>query len=204
MAVYQGYRPVLPGQNRNDMTHAYKNELGTYSNWATFSSVHLLDEAPLNDVTPGAGKFAGAPRLSQEFTGAFQYSPMELKKYAHGGQRAAYLRGDAKLYNGVPSASIMGGAYGHDGTREFNYSNFRQLGGLGVSDPLEGAGKAQAAYGATFPNMGPTTPYIFQGVGTDVVADPGETLEARRAASRYGYEQVRTFQGVPSANALGV
>lgn len=200
MAVYTGYRFVLPGQNTSNFVHNTKGTAGTYSNWAKQSSVHLLDEAPLTDVEPGKGAFPGAPRKSQQFTGEFSYNYMELEKYVHE-HDVSYLISDPKLFQGLDSAAAFPAGFGHDGTREFNYSRFRQLGGLGLTDPLDNPGHPFRAYGEGFANMGPVQPYIYQGVTTAATDDPGETLESKQGTS-YGFEQVRIHQGVPSSKAL--
>lgn len=200
--MYVGYRPILPGQNSNEWRHNVTGEKGVYSNWQLQSSTHLLDGAPLNDHVPGTGRHPHGLRLSQQFTGAFRYAPMELSKYSHGGQSAAYLRHEGFLFHGVPGADVFPAGYGHDGTREFTFSRFINRGQLGVpsSFRMEDPGHVKRGYGEGIAWHGPTESYIYQGVGDDKLEDPGQTQAEKEG--RYGFERVREHHGVPSSKAL--
>lgn len=205
MAVYQGSRPVLPGQNSNDWVHNVSGKKGVYSNWSRQSSTHVLAEAPDRDHTPGSGDYPHGVLLSQMFNGDQRYAPMENSKYSHGGQDAPYLHHERHQFHGVAGAAAFPSGFGHDGTREFTYSRFVNDGALGVDSQLRLDGGHEARdYGTAIANVGPVKPHNYQGVGPRAVDSPGngETLASRRSAPRYGYQQVRTFQGVPSAKAL--
>lgn len=197
MATYTGYRPILPQRNVNDMKHHTTGEVGTYSNWSLMSSTQPLEDMPLHES--GEGPYAHDSRLAQQFRGEFEYKPMELSKYSHGGQRAAYLRHAPWEFHGVPAADIFPRDFGHDGTREFTFSRYSNntVDGVPSATVLEDVGHEPRDYDSAIANHGPTTPYEHRGVGEKILADPGN-----EDAGTYGSARVNEYFGVPSAKAL--
>lgn len=196
---YTGHRPILPGQNTNEWTHNVTGEVGVYSNWQLQTETHLLEDMPREDHTPGTGRHPHGVLLSQMYTGEHTYSPMELAKYSHGGQRAAYLRFEHLAPERVPAAEVFQSDFGHDGTREFTFSRFFNYGQLAIDSQyaLKG-GHAKRAYGEGAANMGPSNPYDHNRVGDDALAGAGRSY----GDGRYGFEKVNEYNGVPSAKVL--
>lgn len=199
--AYRGYRPILPGQNTNEWRHVVTGEKAVYSNWQLMSETQALEDMPLEHHEPGTGRHPHGILSSQMFTGEQRYAPMELSKYSHGGQRAAYLRFDHLEHHGVPAGDMFAGDWGHDGTREFNFSRFQNWGQLAVPSADKTLdGHAIRYYGdeGVASGFGRYRPYENQGVGEDIMADPGQDYEE----GRYGFEKVNEYFGVPSAKAL--
>lgn len=103
---YVGHRVVLPGQNTNEWKHNVNDVVGVYSNWSLQSSIHALQDVG-DPALPSYPQYAQGRHLSQVFTGKFEYRPMELARFSHGGQSAPYLRHINWKWQGVESAEAF-------------------------------------------------------------------------------------------------
>lgn len=195
---YNGHRPILPQQNANEWTHNLTGEVGKYSNWQLQSETNALDGAPENHHVPGTGRHPGNVQLSQQFRGVFEYNPMEVSRFSHGGQKAPYLRHEHWKFHGVAGSEIFHENFGHDGTRLTSTSRVINRGQFRVPSAfdLDDAGHARRPYGEGLINHGPVDYYIYQGVGDDVLDGAGGDDK------QYGFGRVNEQFPVPSAKAL--
>lgn len=218
-------RPVLPGQNTNDWRHNVTGELGVYSNWSLQSSTHLLQDAPLRDHVPGTGYHPNGILLTQMFLGDHKYTPMELAKFSHGGQKWSatfsltqpWLLHKPWEYNGV--AKVFSGEWGYDYVadprnperRFFTFSRHSNWWFYGVDSAdatFDGRPRRYwdsedlPAYARLH------EPWIYKGISDRAVEDPGEALGVKFAraetSNEFAHQRTKVWQGVTSAKALSV
>lgn len=203
--AYEGYRPILPGQDTNSWKHNVTGEEGVYSNWSLQSSEHLLDGAPLNDHVPGTGRHPHGLLHSQMYEGTHRYAPMELARYNHGGQNAPYLRHARLEFHGVEGANVFPVGFGHDGTRELStsrWSNFKFRGVPSAEMTVTGHAIRYAGDPGVPSGFGRDRPFEYQGVGDDKLEDAGLALADKPSGPEYAFQKVQEWHGVPSAKAL--
>lgn len=105
--VYVGHRPVLPGQNANDLVHPFTGEQSDhFQNSFTIMGEQLLQDVGAPEL-PNHGEYSRKARGTQVMTGEFRYAPMEVTRYSHAGQNAPYLRHAHWEYHGVPAAEMF-------------------------------------------------------------------------------------------------
>ncbi len=216
-------RPVLPGQNTDDWRHNVTGELGVYSNWSLQSSTHLLQDAPLRDHVPGTGYHPNGLLLTQMFLGDHEYTPMELAKFSHGGQKWSttfrlnqpwLFYSHWRQFEGVPGANVFhAGAWGYtvDEAKDRNFTFSRHSNwhfyGVDSADATFDGRPRRYWDDADLPAYARLhAPYEYKGVGDDRVEDPGEVItikyERAESSNEYAFQRTQEWHGVTSAKAL--
>jgi len=202
---YVGPRPILSGQNTNEMVNPYTTITGkakgkgTYTYYPLYSTSQILRGAPDRSHEIGTGYFPGDVFMSQIFKGSvFYIHPLSgdfLDGYGFG-------RFNPDLHKGLAGAVAFPSTFGH-AERENAYK-VRQYTFKGVASAkqLDDAGHP---YGRTDANGAPATfgffqPDIFKGVASAQVmpATFGESYDT----DTYGRQRVQEWHGLPSAKAL--
>lgn len=198
---YTGYRPILPQQSSGDWTHNVTGEKGNYSNWQLQSDTQLLEDAPLSNRLTDPSEYSDFNVVMQEYLGLFEYNPMELQKYNHGGQSVPYMRHAIFQHHGPESTRAFPEGYG-DEVDPADWPLYYKERGVPSQVRLDG-GHPQRLYGEGAANMGPFKPYEYRGVDGDVIEDPGTSLSTKQGdEGTYGFKRVQEWNGVESAQAL--
>lgn len=205
---YTGPRPVLKGQNTNEMVNPYTSMTGkakgsgTYSYYPLYSTSHVLDGAPDNHHVPGTGYFPGDVFMSQLFSGLGDtlYVHPLAGTFQDGAQYSG-ARFRPMEYKGLTGAVAFPSTFGHE-ERQNDYK-VRQYRFKGVASaeafantghaPRTDADGAPASFGLFRPDE-------YQGVTSALIftADYGQSNEV----GDYGRKKVQEWKGVPSSQAL--
>ena len=206
---YVGPRPVLRGQNTNDMVNPYytitgkAKGTGTYSYYPLRNTSQLLSGAPDNAYTPGSGARPGNVLLSQLFTGSTLYvgtTPL-AGTFADGTATYAGARYRPLEYKGIAGAKALDGGHAKRSLYYGSYSNF-------IFDGVTSANVMPATYGhaprtdaeGAPASFGLFRPFDVQGVASTKVftANYGQANDT----TIYGRAHPKEYKGVPSAKAL--
>lgn len=206
---YVGPRPVLRGQNTNDMVNPYytitgkAKGKGTYSYYPLRNTSQLLTGAPDNAYTPGSGARPGNVLLSQLFTGSTLYvgtTPL-AGTFADGTATYAGARYRPLEYKGIAGAKALDGGHAKRSLYYGSYSNF-------IFDGVTSANVMPATYGhaprtdaeGAPASFGLFRPFDVQGVASTKVftANYGQANDT----TIYGRAHPKEYKGVPSGKAL--
>jgi hypothetical protein len=206
---YVGPRPVLRGQNTNDMVNPYYTMTGkakgkgTYSYYPLRSTSQLLTGAPDNAYTPGSGARPGNRLMSQLFTGSTLYAgttPL-AGTFPNGSANYDGARFRPLEYKGIAGAQALNGGHAQRNLYYGFYSNFIFDGVASAEVMPAGYGHAARTDAQGAPNsFGLFRPDEFHGVASAVVftADYGQP----NTTTIYGRSNPKRWTGVPSAQAL--
>lgn len=189
---YTGKRPILPGQNVNDLVHPHKG-VGRYSYWANYTQTQLLEDAPLEDHTPGEGRHPGDYAMSRWFLGV----DVAGKELADSGKGTRIEGGRFRPweYKGLNDIFVEG--YGHPSDEEGPYATWSnwQYEGLADLQALADPGNGETA--ATF---GVFKPWEHESrmVTDPALKDGGQTLPDG-VDGLYGRARVNEHFGVVKA-----
>jgi hypothetical protein len=196
---YTGPRPVLRGQNANDMVNPYKGTAGTYSYYPLFSTSHVLAGAPDRAHTPGTGYFPGDVFMSQLFNGTVFYVHPLSGTFADG---YGFGRFNPTLYKGLSTTKAFPSSFGHE-ERETEYK-VRQYSfkGIAAAKAMDNPGHAYRRTDSTgaAATFGFFQPDEFHGTASAQIFTSGYGQEY--ATTDYGQERVQEWAGVPSSKAL--
>ncbi len=196
---YTGYRPVLKGRNKNNMVHAYKGTVGVYSHWHLYSSDHVLDGFPDENVQPGAGDYPHGLLLSRMFRGLKALYPLDN---SGGGNRLAYARFRPLEFKGTTAQRAFGSGFGHV-DRETEYA-IQSLIFDGVQSAKVFSNFGHARDRADGPaNISGHNPNEHRGVDLAMDDGFGQTVPAG-FDNAYGRNRVNEYRGVTSAKALNI
>lgn len=202
---YVGPRPVLKGQNSNEMVNTYKGTAGTYSFYPLFSTSHVLDGAPDNHFNPGTGDFPGNRFLSQIFNGSTLYVHPLSGTFADG---AGYdgARFKPKEFKGLAGAAAFPSNFGHAYNRgnDYEYYDNWLFDGVPSANVMTNLGHGQRTEAQGAPSsFGYFAPTEFNGVTSTTVFTSGYGQAYPTGYdNEYGKNRVQEFRGVPSAKAL--
>ena len=207
---YVGPRPVLKGQNTNEMVNPYTSlsgkakGTGTYSHYPLYSTSQMLNGAPDNNHTPGTGYFPGDVFLSQIFNGSTLYIHPLSGTFPDGTATYDGARFRPMEFKGLTGAQAFPAAFGHV-ERENDYK-VRQYTFKGVTSAQAFANTGHAA--RTDAQGAPSTfglfrPDEYQGVASAVVFPTayGQAIPAGYD-NNYGKNKVQEWRGVASSKAL--
>lgn len=174
---------------------------GTYSYYPLYSTSHVLDGAPDNHHTPGAGYFPGDVFLSQLFNGSTLYVHPLSGTFPNGSATYDGARFRPMEFKGLTGAKAFPSSFGHV-ERENEYKH-RQYIFAGVTSSVVFANTGHAArteaQGAPA-SFGYFRPEEEHGVASAKVFTSG--YGQAYAASDYGRQKVQEWKGIPSAKAL--
>jgi hypothetical protein len=203
---YVGPRPVLKGQNVNEMVNPYTTMSGkakgkgTYSYYPLYSTSHIFDGAPDKHHVPGTGYFPGDVFLSQIFRGSTLYIHPLAGTFLDGAHYAG-SRFRPMEFKGLAGAKAFPSSFGHI-ERENEYKH-RVYTFAGVSSSLIFANTGHAvrtdAQGAPA-SFGVFRPDELHGVASAAVF--AGTYGEPYTPNNYGRQRVQEWKGVPSAKAL--
>lgn len=188
---YTGSRPVLKGRSTKHMIHPQKGE-GVYSFWHLYSTDHVLDGAPTNNVVPGEGKFPHGLQMSRWFTGAETKFAIDN---AGDGPRVAGARFGPLEFKGTVSIFA---SFGHVATENAYHVSIYKFKGVDASKQLASLGT-----GPTPVNVGGFTPLDYHGVDK-ALDNPGQVVTTVPFSDPYGHNHVLQHEGVPSSKAIPV
>lgn len=207
---YVGPRPVLKGQNTNEMVNPYTSlsgkakGTGTYSHYPLYSTSQMLNGAPDNNHTPGTGYFPGDVFLSQLFNGSTLYIHPLAGTFPDGTATYDGARFRPMEYKGLAGAKAFPTSFGHV-ERENDYK-VRQYTFKGVASAQAFANTGHAA--RTDAQGAPSTfglfrPDEYQGVASAQVFPStfGQEIPAGYD-NNYGKNKVQEWRGVASSKAL--
>jgi hypothetical protein len=197
---YTGPRPVLAGQNTNDMVNVFKGTAGTYSYYPYFSTSHVLGGFPDRAHTPGTGYFPGDVFMSQLFTGSVFYVH-PLNDAPDGTATYDGVRFRPMEYKGLVGAKAFPSSFGHE-ERENDYK-VRQYTFKGVASAqvMTSVGHGYRTDSEGAPNSYSFfQPDEFHGIDSAKVFDSSYGQEY--GTTDYGQQRVQEWAGVPSAKAL--
>ena len=204
---YVGPRPILKGQNTNEMVNPYTTMTGkakgkgTYSYYPLYSTSHILDGAPDNHHVPGTGYFPGDVFMSQIFNGSTLYVHPLSGTFPNGTATYDGARFRPMEFKGLVGAKAFPTSFGHV-ERENEYK-LRQYAFKGVASAVAFANTGHAArtdaQGAPA-SYGYFRPEEEHGVASAKVFSAG--YGQAYAASDYGRQKVQEWKGIPSAKAL--
>lgn len=210
--AYSGPRPIFPILDGDDNINSYTGEVEKYSNWSIFNPVHLLQDAPLEDHTPGEGRHPHDLHMSRVFQG-LEDDEQPLRE-AGDGPRLSGFRYGPYLNRAAGNNLVFKASYGHaPGTpiapsgQIYWYSNF-VFGGLTQEQPLKDPGHAPRLIGATgtASTFGRFIPEDPDPTRTDPLTgtDYGQTVPTTNTVedNPYGRNRVNEWFGVPSSKAL--
>jgi hypothetical protein len=206
---YVGPRPVLRGQNTNDMVNPYytitgkAKGKGTYSYYPLYNTSQLLRGAPDNAYTPGTGARPGNRLMSQLFTGSTLYAgttPL-AGTFADGTATYEGARYRPLEYRGIAGARALNGGHAKRSLYYGSYSNF-------IFDGVTSANVMPATYGhaprteaeGAPASFGYFRPNDVHGVASSTVFASG--YGQPNATTIYGRAHPKEYKGVPSAKAL--
>jgi hypothetical protein len=206
---YVGPRPVLRGQNTNDMVNPYytitgkAKGKGTYSYYPLRNTSQLLTGAPDNAYIPGTGARPGNVLMSQLFTGSTLYAgttPL-AGTFADGTATYEGARYRPLEYRGIAGARALNGGHAKRSLYYGSYSNFI-FDGVAAAEVMPagyGHGPRTEAQGAPA-SFGLFRPFDAQGVASTKVftANYGQANDT----TIYGRAHPKEYKGVPSAKAL--
>ena len=204
---YVGPRPILKGQNTNQMVNPYTTMsgkakgTGTYSHYPLYSTSHILDGAPDNHHVPGTGYFPGDVFMSQIFNGSTLYIHPLAGTFPDGTATYDGARFRPMEFKGLVGAKAFPTSFGHV-ERENEYK-LRQYTFKGVTSAeafaSTGHGRRTEAQGAPA-SFGYFIPEEHKGVASSVVfaSEFGQSNEV----GDYGRKKVQEWKGVASAKAL--
>lgn len=204
---YVGPRPVLRGQNTNEMVNPYYSMTGkakgkgTYSYYVQYSTSHLLDGAPDRNHVPGTGYFPGNVFLSQLLNGSTLYIHPLSGTFRNG---YGFGRFNPDSFRGLDVTKVFPSNFGHVlRYNEYRYNN-NLFDGVPSTDVFlnTGHGPRTEAQGApnSFGLFRPDEPHFVPssaafnaafGQGVPVGYD-----------HNYGKNRVQEWRGIPSAKAL--
>jgi hypothetical protein len=193
---YVGVRPVLAGDNTKNWVHTWKNSVGEYSNWSLMStSTSPFDGFPDNQYVLGTYKHARL--LEYLYSGKQHVAPMDEPG---NGTRITGMRYRPQEYKGLAGAAAFPSDFGHAPRRNLYYGHYSNniFDGVTSADVFAGIGHAQRF---SQPYGGPFKPFIYQGVGSSAISDPGSPVPSGYD-NAYGKNHVQEWRGVPSARVL--
>lgn len=205
---YVGPRPVLSGQDTDQMVNPYttmtgkSKGTGTYSHYPLYSTSQILRGAPDNNHVPGTGYFPGDVFMSQVFRGSVLYIHPLSGTFPNGSATYDGVRFRPMEFKGLSGAVAFPSTFGH-AERENAYK-VRQYTYKGVTSAkqLDNVGHA---YGRTDVSGAPSTfgffqPDEFKGV-TSAKVMPA-TFGQSSSEDTYGRQRVQEWHGLPSSKAL--
>ena len=204
---YVGPRPVLRGQNTNDMVNPYTTITGkakgkgTYSYYPLYNTSHLLDGAPDREHVPGTGYFPGDVFMSQIFRGTSFYIHPLSGTFRDG---YGFGRFNPDSFKGLSGAKAFPSTFGHVlRYNEYRYNN-NIFDGVPSTDIFKDTGHAPRtdAQGApsSFGLFRPDEPH-FVTSGAVFTATYGQPIPTDYNHN-YGKNRVQERRGIPSAKAL--
>jgi hypothetical protein len=207
---YVGPRPVLKGQNTNEMVNPYTSlsgkakGTGTYSYYPLYSTSELLNGAPDNHHVPGTGYFPGDVFLSQIFNGSTLYIHPLSGTFPDGTATYDGARFRPMEFKGLTGAKAFPSTFGHE-ERENDYK-LRQytFKGVASASAFANTGHAQRTDAQGAPaSFGLFIPDDYQGVVSAEVfpAAFGQAIPTGYD-NAYGKNKVQEWRGVASAKAL--
>lgn len=195
MAAYTGRRFVLPEQNVNDLVNPYKEGAPKYSYWVNYTQTQLLEDAPLEDHTPGEGRHPGDYAMSRWFTGKDDAS-QPLNDPQHPEIAEAGRSFKPWEYKGLDE--IFHDDYGHADDEEGPYATWSnwKFSGLDELQALDdpGANKVTAATFGAFHPWEHESRAVSDGVLKDGGMDIPEGYD-----HPYGRNRVNEWRGVVRA-----
>jgi hypothetical protein len=206
---YVGPRPVLRGQNTNDMVNPYytltgkAKGKGTYSYYPLRNTSQLLTGAPDNAHVPGTGRHPGNVLLSQLFTGSTLYTGTTPLAGAFADGTATYegARYRPLEYRGIAGAKALNGGHAKRSLYYGLYSNFI-FDGVAAAEVMPvgyGHGPRTEAQGAPA-SFGLFRPNDVQGVARAKIFTTN--YGQANTTTIYGREHPKEYKGVPSGKAL--
>lgn len=206
---YVGPRPVLRGQNTNDMVNPYYTMTGkakgkgTYSYYPLYNTSQLLRGGPDNDHTPGTGNRPGNVLMSQLFTGSTLYVGTTPLAGAFADGTATYdgVRFRPHEYKGIEGAKALNGGHAKRSLYYGFYSNFVFDGVAAAEVMPTGFGHAPRTEAEGAPaSFGYFRPFDVHGVDSATVFESG--YGQPNSTTIYGRAHPKEYKGVPSAQAL--
>ena len=206
---YVGPRPVLRGQNTNDMVNPYytltgkAKGKGTYSYYPLYNTSQLLRGAPDNAHVPGTGRHPGNVLLSQLFTGSTLYTGTTPLAGAFADGTATYegARYRPLEYRGIAGAKALNGGHAKRSLYYGLYNNFI-FDGVAAAEVMPvgyGHGPRTEAQGAPA-SFGLFRPNDVQGVARAKIFTTN--YGQANTTTIYGREHPKEYKGVPSGKAL--
>ena len=204
---YVGPRPVLKGQDVDEMVNPYTTMSGkakgkgTYSHYPLYSTSRIFDGAPDNHHVPGTGYFPGDVFLSQIFRGSTLYIHPLAGTFPDGTATYDGARFRPMEFKGLVGAKAFPTSFGHV-ERENEYK-LRQYAFKGVASAVAfantGHGARTDAEGAPA-SYGYFRPEEEHGVASAKVFPA--SFGQPNTATEYGRQKVQEWKGIPSAKAL--
>lgn len=202
-AYYVGPRPVLRGRNWKNSVNPYTGKTATYSNWSLFNTEHVLDGAPIANVTPGTGKFPGDYFMSYIRRGGQHVAPLSAINGLGTAPRQPLGHYGPNLYRGLTGAKAMPTGYGHTPrvTAYSEWSNY-VYGGLSADSALPtGYGHARRAV-STSATFGSFQPKAWKGVAPSIAMPVVGSTTTAAYTNAYGKNRTKEWRGTPSSKAL--
>ena len=207
---YVGPRPILKGQNTNQMVNPYTTMsgkakgTGTYSHYPLYSTSHILDGAPDNHHVPGTGYFPGDVFMSQIFNGSTLYIHPLAGTFPDGTATYDGARFRPMEFKGLVGAKAFPTSFGHV-ERENEYK-LRQYSfkGLASAKAMDNVGHAPRTDAQGAPNtFGVFRPYEEHFVPSSEVFPStfGQAIPTGYN-NEYGKNKVQEWRGVASSKAL--
>lgn len=205
---YIGPKPVLRGQNTNDMVNPYTTMSGkvrgkgTYSYYPLYNTSQLLTGGPDNAHEIGTGRHPGNVFLSQLFKGTSLYlstTPL-AGTFADGSATYEGARYRPLEYKGLSGSAALNGGHAKRSLYYGFYNNYI-FDGVPSADAFSGTGHGQRtdAEGAAN-SFGFFIPTARHGVAsTDIFTT---SYGQANTASDYGRYKVKEWKGVASSQAL--
>lgn len=204
---YVGPRPVLRGQNTNEMVNPFFSMTekakgkGTYSYYPLYGTSQILDGAPDRNHVPGTGYFPGNVFLSQLLNGTNLYIHPLAGTFRNG---YGFGRFNPDTFKGLSAAKAFPSDFGHAlSYNEYRYNNnlfdgvpstnvFANTGHAPRTD-AQGAPASFGLFRPDEPHYVPSGKAIADGYGSGVPAEYN---------NEYGKNRVQEWRGIPSAKAL--